>query len=496
MLSHSVFGSVTVDAPDLVILNAKIYNAAGKKLRSDGIAIRNGRITKIDASYKIRRMTDRGTRSIDARGKLVVPGFNDSHTHFMAIGNLFSSIDLRDVRRREEIPQRMREYVRFLPRGRWILGGNWNNTDWISNSMPTRNLIDDSTPDNPVFVYGPNSNIALANGVALRMAGIDRDTTVPRGGEVITDREGNPTGVLKGSAILLVRALIPRLATKQDLEVAETASNYAAALGVTSVQDMHSDYIADVFRELRRIGKLKTRIYDCTPLYDWRKLAAKGIRSASGDEFVREGCLKSFAFSDTGATDELFESIKGADKAGLQVMIHAIGSSANHNILNTFERVEAVNGNRDRRFRSEHAARFGSRDIRRFGRLGVIPSMQPHLFGGYEPYRSLINSGARIAFGSDASMTDFNPLQGIHDAVNRGTPEERLTVSEAIGLYTLGSAYAEFQEKEKGSIERGRLADLVILSENIFSIPSSKIRDASVIMTIVGGEIVYDRRTG
>jgi predicted amidohydrolase YtcJ len=484
------------DSPDLVILNAKIYTAKGKKVRNGGIAIKNGRIIAVDRTYKIRDMMIRGTKRVDARGRLVVPGFNDSHTHFMAIGNLFSSINLKNVRRPAEVSERLRHYSRFLPKGRWIQGGNWNNSDWAPNSLPTKELLDAATPDNPVFLYGNDPNIAVANSLALKIAGIRKNSRPPQGGKIMLGADGEPNGILRGTAVLLVKAQVPRLATKELLAVAETATNYAASLGVTSVQDVHSDYVAEIFRELRNKGKLKTRIYDCGPLYDWEKIAKKGIRRASGDEFVREGCLKSFSVSSKDAAEELYEDVLGADKAGLQIMVHAIGGSSVNNIINIYERVEKANGRRDRRFRVEHATRYMASDMRRFARLSVIPSLQPHLFGGREQYRSLLESKARIAFGSDASITDFNPILGIYAAVNRAQPRERLTVEQALRLYTIGSAYAEFQEDIKGTIEKGKVADLVILSENLFAIPKSSIRNVVAEMTFMNGEIVYDKRNG
>ncbi len=400
------------------------------------------------------------------------------------------------MRRPEEIPELMRQYVRFLPKGRWILGGNWNNKNWTPNKLPTRELIDAVTPETPVLVYSSDPNTALVNSLALKMAGIGKDKSAPLGGEIEKDGNGEPTGILRGNAILLVRNLVPRLATKEELAVAETATNYAAALGVTSVQDMHSDYVADIFRALKAQGKLKNRIYDCTPLFEWRKLTARGIRHSTGDAFVREGCVKSFAVSGAGAENELYTAIRDADRAGLQVMLHAIGGSAVASVLDLYRRAAEENGRRDRRFRVEHAARINVADLRRFGKEDVIPSMQPFLFGGYEPYRTLLKSDANIAFGSDASITDFNPLYGVYAAVNRGNANERLTVAEAVNAYTSGSAYAEFQEDEKGTIEKGKLADLVMLSADIFAIPTESIRDTYVVMTFLDGQIVYDQRTG
>ncbi len=278
------------------------------------------------------------------------------------------------------------------------------------------------------------------------------------------------------------------------MEVAETATNYAASLGITSVTNVHTDNVSSVFRTLLANGKLKTRVYDCLSLNDWKTVAETGLRAATGDSFIRTGCLKGFAPSDVDAVEQLYEEVLGADRAGLQVMIHSIGESANRNILNIFERVVEADGKRDRRFKVEHAAGFRSEDLKRFEKGGFIASMQPHLFNGYQPYRSLLKSDAFMAFGSDASITDFDPMLGIDAAVNRGNDNERLTVEEAVELYTAGSAYAEFQEKEKGTIEKGKLADLVMLSANIFDISRDQIRETFAVMTFMNGEIVYDKR--
>ena len=456
--------------------------------------MRDGRIIRVDRTYKIRNMMGRLTKRIDARGRLVIPGFNDSHTHFAGIGNLFSSLDLRSARSLDEVRANVVEYVRYLPKDRWILGGNWDNANWAGAEFPSRELLDNVSPQNPILIYKRGGRVAFANKRALELARVNKKTTAPAGGTIEKDSKGEPTGILTGNAILLVSAVAPKFASKQMYGVLQTASNYSASLGVTSVQDMHSDYLAETLRKLREDGNLKTRVYDCTPLFDWKKLSVKQIRSATGDTFVREGCLKSLSFSDKSAANEIAENILGADRAGLQVMIHAIGNAQNRNILDIFERVVNENGRRDRRLRSEHAARVSASEYRRFRPLDVIASMQPHLFGGYEPYRTLLKNKTKIAFGSDASITDFNPLYGIHAAVNRNRDEEKISVHEAIKLYTLGSAYAEFQEKEKGTIEKGKLADVLILSENLFDIPKNRIRNVKVDMTIVDGKIVYDRR--
>jgi predicted amidohydrolase YtcJ len=410
----------------------------------------------------------------------------------MGIGNLFSSIDLRNVRDPQTIVDEMAFYVRFLPKGRWILGSGWDQKLWASDKLPTKELIDSITPDNPVFIYNSDATMALANSLALKMARVGKNKTEIEGGEIVRDEKGEPTGILKGSAMLFVKTIAPKSNTSSLLKIAEAGTNYAASLGVTSVQDMHSDYLEDVLKELQKQGKLKTRVYDCTPLNEWKKIADKGIKRATGDAMIRVGCLKSFSDGFSESFQQLYEDISNADKNDLQVMMHAIGSRPNDMVLSIYERVLSENGIKDRRFRIEHAYGFNSEDLERYGNSNTIASMQPHLFKGNEPYRSLIKSKTTIAFGSDASITDFNPLLGIHAAVNGG--RENISVEEAVRFYTLGSAFAEFQENVKGSITVGKLADLVILSQDIFEIKPEKIRDTEVVMTIFDGKIVYNQR--
>ncbi len=478
---------------DLIIVDAKIHTVDKKRPKARSVAIKDGKIIAVEKRFgKIEKYRGKNTKQINGRGRLVIPGFNDSHVHFMGIGNLFSSMDLRNIRDPQKIPDTMAFYTRFLPKGRWILGGGWSNDIWGANKLPTKELIDSVTHEHPVFIYNANAKMALANSLALKMAGIDRNKSEISGGEIVRDKNGDPTGVLKGEAMLFVKAITPASATKQYLQVAETATNYAASLGVTSVQDVHSDYIDQVLRQLNKQGKLKTRVYDCAPLFDWKKLADKDVKRATGDAMIRTGCLKSFTDGYAESVPQIYEYISNADKNDLQVLIHAIGNRPNNAILSIFERVTRENGPKDRRFRVEHAYRFAESDIKRFGRSNIIASLQPHLFGGGDPYRSLMNSKTGIAFGSDASITDFDPILGIHAAVN--SRREKISVEDAVRFYTLGSAYAEFQENIKGSITVGKVADIVILSQDIFSIEPEKIRETKVKMTIVNGKIVYNAR--
>jgi predicted amidohydrolase YtcJ len=493
VLLLTIPAQVHAAAADLIIINANVRTMAPAQPKAEAVAISGGEITAVGSTKAVMALAGPDTKTIDARGRLVVPGFNDAHVHFAAIGNIFSSIDLREVKTSKEFAARFQRYARFLPKGRWILGSGWDNRTWVPNDPPTRSMIDEATPDNPVFVYNADAKSAFANGLALRIAGIDKDTKDPVGGVIFRDAAGEPTGVVRGSAIAMVGNLVPVNHMKNWPEILETASNYAASLGVTSVQDTHSDDLDDYLRGLLRQGKLKTRVYDCVTLSDWPKLSSRGVKAATGNQMVRNGCVKFFAAEDSEGLAQLDRDVAGADKAGLQVAIHAIGEHPNELVLNAFEIAAKANGPRDRRFRVEHAHNSRPEDMVRLARSKAIASMQPWLFFGEngstsDDYKKIFGLGTQVAFGSDASITDFNPLLGIYAAV---TGKNAVSVEQAVRAYTLGSAYAEFQEKSKGTIEVGKLADLVILSDDIFSIDRSKIRGVQADTTILGGKVVF-----
>ncbi len=497
------FYSIKVNAQkqyaDLIIINAKVHTMDKKDKEAEAVAIKDNKIIAVGRYNKIRKLTGIKTKRIDARGRVVIPGFNDSHVHFMGVGNSFSTLDLKNLRSPQEVVEKLRNYVQYIPKGRWILGGQWNNEKWTPNDLPTKEMIDAVTPDNPVFLYSIEGNMVWVNSLALKISGVNKNRSDIEGGKIIRDEKGEPTGILKNQAILFVKIHTPKLSTKELEEVAETASTYAASLGITSVQNVQSDDLWDVMQALEKKGRLKTRIYDCAPVFNWKKLADAGIQRATGDAMIRRGCLKYFADGETDSIPDLVKLIGGADRANLQVFIHAIGSRANENILTVYEQVFKENGiNKDRRFRVEHAYGITAEDLKRFSRSNIIASMQPHLFYGTQPYEELLDSNAKIAFGSDASITDFDPMLGIHAAVTgAGTfngKSQNLSVEEAVYLYTMGSAYAEFQEEVKGSITVGKLADLVILSDDIFEMNKQDIPRTKVIMTIMDGKIVYNER--
>jgi predicted amidohydrolase YtcJ len=480
---------------ELIVVNANIRTLDSVKPRASALAVSGGRIAAVGSDAEIRKLATKETVVIDAEGKLLIPGFNDAHVHFAAMGKQFFAVDGRDASSLQALLQKITYHVRFLPKGKWVLGGGWN----AATFLPERTALDAVTPDHPVFLYDSTAKMVLVNSLALKLSGIGPNTKNPPDGVIERDADGAPTGILRGSAIALVRRFTPTFSPADQIAVAETASNYAAAYGVTSVQDVSADDLTDVYRELRNRGTLKTRIYDCVSLSEHKTLIKLNIASPTGDEFIRRGCVKGMADGDAELSDALFEEIAAADRAGIQVAMHAIGPTANAQILSVFERVAKKNGLRDRRFRVEHAHGFRAADVRRFAPFGIIASVQPFLFSDQTGasrglLRDLLNAKATLAFGSDASMITVDPLKGIAAAVNAADPRQRLTVDEAVRLYTIAPAFAEFQEKEKGTLTVGKLADFVVLSNDIFAVPGGKIASSTVTATFVGGLQVYKAR--
>ncbi len=533
-------------APDLIIFNAVIHTMDSSRQLAEAVAIYGNRIVAIGSSKDIRKMAASNTRVIDAKKRLIVPGFNDAHTHFLSGCFQLSSVDLRDANSPKEFADRIQTFATKLPKGRWIKGGDWDHERWPDAKLPTKELIDNFTPDTPVFVNRLDGHMALANSLALKLAGVTRQTLDPPGGVIVRDpKTGEPTGILKDAAMSLVWKVVTPSSFEEKLAAARAASNHAASLGVTSVQDMSAGTDVGVYQTLLDRGELKTRVYAVAPLPDWERLARTGVRAHFGSEMLRVGGLKGFADGSLGSTTALFyepyrddpstsgiagdemypegamlERVRGADKAGLHTMIHAIGDRANDLILTIFEQVERENGQRDRRFRIEHAQHLRQRDMSRFARAKVIASMQPYhaiddgrwaekrigkeRAKGTYAFRSLLDAGATLAFGTDWSVAPLNPMFTVYAAVTRRTldgknskgwvPEQKITVEEAIRAYTVGSAYAEFQDTVKGSISVGKLADLVILSRDVFKIDPKDIENVKVVMTIVDGRVVYEVR--
>jgi predicted amidohydrolase YtcJ len=526
---------------DIVIVNANVHTMDAKRSVARSLAILGNKIILVGTEADTKPLIGPKTRVIDADGRTVLPGFNDAHVHFMETGAQLSSVDLRDAKTPEEFVRRIKEFAAKLPKGRWILGGQWDHENWKPNNLPTAAMIDAVTPDNPVFVNRLDGHMALANSLAMKLAGVDKATPEVSGGLIVRDANGSPAGVFKDAAMGYIEKVIPDPSWEQRLEAAQAATDHAASLGVTSVQDVSAGTDIGVYQELMRQGKLKTRVYGCSPLADYKRWQNTGVHYAFGDAMIRVGCLKGYADGSLGSTTAWFfepyldapstsglpradvtttmkSDILAADKAGLQIYIHAIGDRANATILDFYEDAEKTDGARDRRFRIEHAQHLRQEDIPRFGKLNVVASMQPmHIIDdgrwawkrldekrlkGTYAFRSLLDSGAVLAFGSDSPVAPMNALFGIYAAVTRRTlddknpngwiPEQKITVDEAVRGFTYGSAFAEFQEGVKGTLETGKLADLIIISDDIFSIDPVNIRGAKVLMTIMDGRVVYE----
>jgi predicted amidohydrolase YtcJ len=529
---------------DLIINNAKVWTVDKAHPTAQAVAVLGDRIIAVGSNDDVAVLRSPDTKVIDAGGKLLLPGFNDAHVHFVSGGLQLDAAQLNDATTPEEFVRRIGEQAKKTAKGEWIQGGDWDETKWSPPNLPTRELIDPVTPDNPVFLSRYDGHSALANSTALGLAGITSRTPDPPGGTIVRDPQGNPTGDLKDAAMDLVFKVIPPLSHEQRLRAARRALAHAASLGVTSVQHMNPDY-ADiaVYAELLQFGELTTRIY-AAPLIDQVDDQVKiGIRHAFGGPFLRIGAVKAFADGSLGSRTAYFfepfsdqpgnhgllaggmqplslmrDRMMKADAAGLQICTHAIGDQAISTVLDLYTDVVRAHHGMERRFRIEHAQHMAAKDFARFAQLDVIASVQPyHAIDdgrwaeariGHDrasrtyAFRTFLNHGVHLAFGTDWDVAPLNPLLTVSAAVTRATldgknpdgwfPEQKLTVAEAVEAYTMGSAYAEFQEHEKGSITPAKLADMVLLSDDIFSIDPAKIRDVTVLKTIVGGKVVWD----
>src|SRR5579872_1371683 len=533
---------------DLVLTGGKIWTGTIAQPQVEAVACIGPRIVAMGSSSDIGHSIGPQTRVVDLAGKLMVPGFNDAHVHFYTGGQHLASVKLRDAQSEGEFRERIRKFAAQLPPGRWILGGDWDHENWTPARLPTRQLIDAVTADHPVFLNRLDGHMSLANTAALKLAGVDRNTPDPPGGTIVRDEKGEPTGVLKDAAMGAVDRVIPAASDDEIADAVRAAMRYAAENGVTSVQDMSAaPEILRVYQKLLKSGELTVRISGHQPLATWERLADVGLLAAFGSGYLHIGGLKGFADGSLGSTTALFfdpyldapatsglasdemipeskmrKHILDADRAGLQIAVHAIGDKANHIILGMFEDAERNNGARDRRFRIEHAQHLRPDDIPRFAKLHVIASVQPyHAIDdgrwaekriGPErakttyAFHSLLEAGAVLAFGSDWYVAPMEPLLGIYAAATRRTldgkhpdgwvPEQKITVAQAIRAYTWGSAYASFDESNKGTIEPGKLADFAVLSDDILSIDPVEISKTKVVMTVFDGKVVYERAHG
>ena len=574
---------VPIRPAHIVLLNAKVWTLEEKKEPPPGeeeapeptaVAIRGNRIIRVGTTEEVEELVREGyTRIINLDGKLVLPGFIDNHTHFDRAGRLLLGLNLLDVNQPEAFRQRVAEAAARLPAGAWLVGGDWGAyAQWSKGSagrsgeasadssefLPTKELIDPVTGDRPALISRFDRQLYLANSLALDAAGITAATPDPEGGEIVRDPFGQPTGLLRGTAVELVRAVIPPPSYEQRRAEALRALEEARRWGVTSIHDNLPDFDQlELFRDLRKSQELTVRVWARMWLSEWETLRdylrlyrIPRSRSGSwGDQYIRLGGLKAWVDGIMGNSSALFlepydhepwnlgrlrdvmfprgnlyRLMQGADEAGFTITVHAIGDRANRILLDSYQRVLAENPERARRHRVVHAQVVQPDDFQRFGELGLIAEVQPYhciddmrwmeerigrqrARGAYA-FRTLLDSGATLSFGSDwpgtnAAYYPINPLLGIYAAVTRQTvtgqpsygwfPEQRLTIEEAVRFFTLNNAYASFEENIKGSIKAGKLADLVVLDRDIFSRPTEELLETQVLYTFFDGRIVYDR---
>ena len=468
-------------------------------------------------------------------------GYSSGWGYYPSGGFGLLSVDLRDAKDEAEFVRRIGAHAQTLPKGTWIREGNWDHEAWPSQRLPTRRLIDEVTPDHPVFVQRLDGHMALANSLALRLAGITRDTKDPEGGTIVRDEKGEPTGIFKDNAESLVERAIPEPSHEMNLRAARAALREAARVGVTTIQDNSSIDALRTYQDLRARGELTARFYVWRYISALEPLRAAGVVTGLGDEWIRLGALKILSDGSMGSgtaaffepyTDdpgtsglllypvaELERLVREADAASFQLAVHAIGDRANALVLDAFEKAAAANGPRERRFRIEHAQVVRKADLDRYKRLGVIASIQPsHCIDDMRwaerrigtkrardayNFRSFIAAGIPVAFGTDWFVEPLDPRLGLYAAVTRERPEggprggwfpeEKLTLDEALDRYTRGSAYAEFAERGKGTLEAGMLADLVVFAADLFQVPPRRILTTPVDLTVVGGRVVFER---
>lgn len=531
---------VPSEPADLALLGGVVWTGDVERPRAEAVAVRGERIVALGSDDEVREHVGSRTRVIELKGRMVVPGFIDSHTHFIGGGFQLSSVDLRDAATPEEFVRRIAEFARRLEPGRWITGGNWDHERW-GGQLPRREWIDSVTPQNPVFVQRLDGHMGLANSLALELAGVSAATADPPGGTIVR-RAGSrePAGVLKDEAMGLVFRVIPPPAETERDAALEAALRHAAARGVTQIHDMGSWEDLETYRRAHARGALPIRVYSVVPLATWERLRDYVAEHGRGDNRLWWGGLKGFVDGSLGSTTAWFYQpytdapetsgllttdtaalrrwIRDADAAGLHVIVHAIGDRANDWLLDVYEAVARENGPRDRRFRVEHAQHLTREAVRRYAGQEVIASMQPyHAIDdgrwaekriGPEriqmtyAFRSLLDAGVRMAFGSDWTVAPIDPLLGIYAAVTRRTldgknpdgwvPEQKISVEDALRAYTAGGAYAGYREQVLGTLEVGKYGDMVVLSRDLLAIDPVEIPDVKVEYTIVGGAVIYE----
>ena len=544
-----VFVTGCENKADLVILNAKMWTVDRQNSLAEAIAIQGNKIIAVGWSDEIKKYVGQQTRIIDAGGKLLLPGFNDAHLHFIGGGLSLLKVDLSGKKTEQEILEKISEKAALLPHGHWITGRGWDHTLFNEGKWPHKSVLDHAAPNHPVFVRRIDGHVGWANSRALKIAGINNDTKNPQGGEIVRlENNNDPIGILKETAMDLVQKWIPEDSQEDKYQAAINAIKLANSYGITSVQDNSDLSSVKIYRKIKDKGQLTVRIsewmdFELSSNPDSLFSQLRRFSEYCDDRFIRIGLLKGFLDGTLGSRtasffepyndapnttglpqysqEELTRRICAVDSLGFQIGLHAIGAKATWMALNGFEEAIKRFGKRDSRHRVEHAQVIRPQDMQRFAELGVIASMQPthctsdlrwaedrlgheRCKGAYA-WKSMLEKNSHLAFGTDWPVEPLDPMRGLYSAVTRQHiesgepeggwfPEQRLTLADAIRSYTLEPAFAEFQENVKGSISVGKYADLVLLSQDIFSIPAEEILNTVVEMTVFDGKIVYQRK--
>jgi hypothetical protein len=529
---------------DLVLTNGVVYTGeSGAASRAQAVAVRGERIIATGSSSEIQKHVGPKTRVVNLKGSFAMPGFNDSHVHLANAGNAKLTVILDGAKSVKEFQQRIRERLKDFQPGDWITGRGWDHTLWPERRFPTRYDLDAVSKDHPMIFGRVDGHVAVANSKALEIANITRSTPDPQGGEIERDEKGEPTGMLKeGAAMGLVRRHIPRQSADARRRGIELALADAARHGVTSLQDNSGWDDYQMYLQLKSDGKLTARISEWLP-FGAPLAQLEQMRSSGGttDPWLRTAGLKGVVdgamggrtaamlepYSDDPSysgiliieAERLKQMVIERDKAGFQINLHAIGDRANRVALDAFEAALKANGRREARHRIEHAQALAAADIPRLARLNVIASMQPshqttdsrwaelrlgpERSKGAYAWNWLLKTGARLAFGTDYPVEPITPFRGLYACVTReidGQPgsswqaQEKISIEECISAYTEGSAYAEFAEKDKGRIAAGQLADIIVLSADVTRVAPPAILKTEVLMTFVGGRLVYEKR--
>jgi predicted amidohydrolase YtcJ len=540
MLAALVLVACAKAPPADLAIFGKVWTADSSLAFAEAVATRGDTVVAVGDSARVAALVGEQTRVLHNPAGLVVPGFMDGHVHLLDAGFQLTSVDLRDADSPAEFVRRLAAFAAERRPGEWIVGGDWDHERWPGTPLPRRDWIDSVTTRNPVLVSRLDGHMGLANSLALRAAGISAATPEIPGGTIVRDRAtGEPTGVLKDEAMTPVLAAIPVPSDEQVDAALARAMQYAASKGVTAVTSVSASWpqVAGLLRAHRN-GAMPIRVAVFPPLADWRRVADSLTARGPGDDWLRLAGVKGYVDGSLGSTTALFfepyaddpttsgllvtpedslrRQIGGADSAGLQVIVHAIGEKANALVLDIFDSVAKAHGSRDRRFRIEHAQHLRPAEVRRIATQGVIASMQPYhviddgrwagkrlgdrVADSYV-FRSLLDAGVRIAFGSDWTVAPVDPVLGIYAAVTRRTldgqhpdgwiPEQKISVEETLRAYTAGNAWAVFAGGTRGMLRPGYRADLVLLDQDLFTIPVNRIGDVKVRATVAGGRVVY-----